>query len=86
MSRRADGLFNLQQVPLIDQAADSRYAISDFGGAEREHLYALKVAEQNYGYGDMRTLPPLLDLGTFTRACASSSPPETCTCARETSR
>ncbi len=32
VSRRADGLFNLQQVPLIKLAADSRYAISDFGG------------------------------------------------------
>jgi tetratricopeptide (TPR) repeat protein len=65
VSRRADGLFNLQQLPLIEQAADSRYAISDFGGAEREHMYALKVAEQNYGYGDARTLPALLQLGTF---------------------
>jgi tetratricopeptide (TPR) repeat protein len=65
VSRRADGLFNLQQLPLIDQAADSRYAISDYGGAEREHLYSLKIAEQNYGYGDTRTLPPLLDLGAF---------------------
>jgi tetratricopeptide (TPR) repeat protein len=65
VSRRADGLFNLQQMPLIKQAADSRYAITDYGGAEREHMYALKVAEQNYGYGDERTLPPLLDLATF---------------------
>jgi tetratricopeptide (TPR) repeat protein len=65
VSRRADGLFNLQQLPLLEQAADSRYAISDFGGAEREHMYALKVAEQNYGYGDSRTLPALLDLGVF---------------------
>lgn len=65
VSRRADGLFNLQQLPLIEQAADSRYAISDFGGAEREHLYALKIAEQNFGYGDARTLPPLLQLGAF---------------------
>jgi tetratricopeptide (TPR) repeat protein len=65
VSRRADGLFNLHQLPLIAQAADSRYAINDFGGAEREHLYALKVAEQNYGYGDARTLPPLLNLGAF---------------------
>ena len=65
VSRRADGLFNLQQLPLLDQAADSRYAISDFGGAEREHLYALKVAEQNFGYGDARTLPALLQLGAF---------------------
>ena len=67
VSRRADGLFNLQQLPLIDQAADSRYAINDFGGAEREHLYALKIAEQNYGYGDTRTLPPLLELGDLLR-------------------
>ena len=65
VSRRADGLFNLQQLPLIEQAADSRYAINDFGGAEREHIYALKIAEQNYGYGDTRTLPALLELGVF---------------------
>jgi tetratricopeptide (TPR) repeat protein len=65
VSRRADGLFNLQQVPLIDQAADSRYASRDYAGAEREHLYALKITEQNYGYGDTRTLPPLLELGAF---------------------
>lgn len=65
VSRRADGLFNLQQLPLIEQAADSRYAINDFGGAEREHMYALKIAEQNYGYGDERTLPPLIDLASF---------------------
>ena len=65
VSRRADGLFNLQQVPLINQAADSRYAVRDYVGAEREHLYALKITEQNYGYGDTRTLPPLLELGAF---------------------
>jgi hypothetical protein len=28
-------------------------------------MYALKIAEQNYGYGDPRTVPPLLELGTF---------------------
>jgi tetratricopeptide (TPR) repeat protein len=65
VSRRADGLFNLQQLPLIAQAADSRYAMSDFVGAEKERMYALRIAEQNYGYGDERTLPPLLELGNF---------------------
>ena len=65
VSRRSEGLFNLQQLPLIEQAADSRYAISDYAGAERERLYALKIAEQNFGYGDVRTLPTLLDLGAF---------------------
>jgi hypothetical protein len=28
-------------------------------------MYALKIAEQNFGYGDMRTLPPLLQMATF---------------------
>jgi len=65
VSRRADGLFNLTQLPLIDQVADSRYAINDFGGVERERMYALKIAEQNYGYRDDRTLPPLLELASF---------------------
>lgn len=68
VSRRADGLFNLQQIPLMKQAADSRFAISDFSGAEREYLYALKIAEQNFGYGDPRTIPALLDLGAFYEA------------------
>jgi tetratricopeptide (TPR) repeat protein len=65
VSRRADGLFNLQQLPLLEQAADSRYAFNDFGGAEREHMYALRIAEQNFGYGDPRTLPPLLEFASF---------------------
>jgi tetratricopeptide (TPR) repeat protein len=65
VSRRADGLFNLQQVPLLRQAADSRFAINDFAGAEREYMYALKIAEQNYGYGDARTIPTLLEFGGF---------------------
>ncbi|MEX0734110.1 MAG: tetratricopeptide repeat protein [Steroidobacteraceae bacterium] len=65
VSRRADGLFNLTQLPLIEQVADSRYAINDFAAVEKERMYALKIAEQNYGYGDERTLPPLLQLASF---------------------
>ncbi|MGH8250871.1 MAG: tetratricopeptide repeat protein [Steroidobacteraceae bacterium] len=65
VSRRADGLFNLNQLPMIEQLADSRYAIDDFSGVEHERLYALKIAEQNYGYNDERTLPPVLDLASF---------------------
>ncbi len=65
VSRRADGLFNLAQLPIIEQAANSFYALADFSGVERERMYALKIAEQNYGYGDARTLPPLLELAKF---------------------
>lgn len=65
VSRRSDGLFNLAQLPLIEQAAASHFAIGDLGGVERERRYALKIAEQNYGYADERTLPPILRLASF---------------------
>ncbi len=65
VSRRADGLFNLNQLPLINLTADSRYAIGDYGAAERERQYALKVLEQNYGYADSRVIPAALSLGEF---------------------
>ena len=65
VSRRADGLFNLAQLPLVAQAADSRYALKDFAGVEAQYMYALKIVEQNYGYGDERTLPALLQLASF---------------------
>jgi len=65
VSRRADGLFNLDQLPLIDQAAHNLTVLTDYEGAEQEYRYALKVAEQNYGYGDARTLPALQQLATF---------------------
>jgi tetratricopeptide (TPR) repeat protein len=65
VSRRANGLFNLEQLPLIEQVADSRYVLNDYAAVEKERMYALKIAEQNYGYGDERTLPSLLRLATF---------------------
>ncbi len=65
VSRRANGLFNLAQLPLIEQVADSRYAINDFQGVERERLYELRIAEQNFGYQDERTLPAILKLADF---------------------
>jgi len=65
ISRRADGLFNLAQLPLIEQVADSRIALGDFGGVEHDYYYAIKIAEHHYGYDDPRTLPAVLRLATF---------------------
>ena len=65
VSRRSDGLFNLAQLPLIEKAADSRFALGDYGGVERLRFYALRIAEQNYGYNDPRTLPAAMDLAVF---------------------
>jgi tetratricopeptide (TPR) repeat protein len=65
VSRRSLGLFNLAQLPLIDQVADSRFALGDYGGVERDHFYALRIAEQHYGYDDPRTVPPAMKLAAF---------------------
>ena len=65
VSRRADGLFNLRQLPLLARSADSRFALADYGGVERDHFYALRIAEQNYGYNDPRTLMPAMTLAEF---------------------
>jgi tetratricopeptide (TPR) repeat protein len=65
VSRRSDGLFNLAQLPLIEKAADSRFALGDYGGVERDRLYALRIAEQHYGYDDPRTIPATMELATF---------------------
>lgn len=70
VSRRADGLFNLVQLPLIEQAADSRARLGDNGGVVRELLYALKVLEKQYGFDDPRTLPALQRLAGFYESIA----------------
>ena len=65
VSRRSEGLFNLAQLPMIEKAADSRFVLGDYGGVERDHFYALRIAEQNYGFDDPRTLPAAMKLGAF---------------------
>jgi tetratricopeptide (TPR) repeat protein len=65
VSRRSNGLFNLPQLPMIEKVADSRYALGDYGGVERDYFYSLRIVEQNYGYNDLRTLPVALKLASF---------------------
>lgn len=62
INRRAGGLFNLEQLPLIEQAASSLLALNDLRGVTRERQYALRIAQQNYGPNDERTLPALRQL------------------------
>ena len=65
VSRRSEGLFNLAQLPLLEGSAESRFTIGDFTGVRQDRLYALKIAEQNYGYNDDRTLPAVIKLAAF---------------------
>jgi tetratricopeptide (TPR) repeat protein len=65
VSRRSEGLFNLAQLPMIEKAANSRFVLGDYGGVQRDYFYALRIAEQNYGFDDPRTLPAAMKLASF---------------------
>ncbi len=62
VSRRAEGLFNLSQLELMERLVASFAAIKDPLGVLAERLYALKIAEQNFGVNDSRTLPAVTQL------------------------
>jgi len=57
ISRRADGLFNLDQLDILDAVIRSYQALGVHEGVERELRYELQVVQQKYGFDDPRTLP-----------------------------
>jgi tetratricopeptide (TPR) repeat protein len=62
ISRRANGLFNIDQLDILDALIRSYEALGAQEDLDREQRYALQVVQQEYGYDDPRTLP------TITRA------------------
>jgi tetratricopeptide (TPR) repeat protein len=65
ISRRADGLFNLEQLDLLEALSRSYEALGALDGVEREQRYALQVVQKQYGYDDPRTLPTLNRLAAW---------------------
>ena len=65
ISRRADGLFNLGQLDILDALVRSYEAIGLLEGVERELRYALQVAQQQYGHDDPRCLPAMTRLAQW---------------------
>jgi tetratricopeptide (TPR) repeat protein len=65
ITRRADGLFNLQQLDLLDAVVKSYEALGAYDAVEREHRYALQVVQQQYGSDDPRTLPAAIQLAQW---------------------
>jgi tetratricopeptide (TPR) repeat protein len=65
ISRRADGLFNLQQLELIDALVKSYEALGASEAVELEYRYALQVVQQQYGNDDPRTLPATIRLAQW---------------------
>ena len=59
LSRNLDGLFNLQQMSILDPLIDSLVALHRHDEAERAYDYAVRVAETAYGKTDLRVTRPL---------------------------
>lgn len=59
ISRNLDGLFNIEQLPILITLIDCYIATDRNSDAEKESQYAFRVAESNYGSRDLRLLEPL---------------------------
>lgn len=59
LSRNLDGLYNPAQLDIVDPLIEGYVAIGAEADAEREHLFAFRVAENAYGRNDPRLLDPL---------------------------
>jgi len=65
ISRRAEGLFNLQQLDLLEPLVRSLESLGVIDAVERELRYMLQVVRKRYGPDDPRTLPATLRLATL---------------------
>lgn len=59
LSRNVDGLFNPDQVEIVDALIEAYVSTGLLTDAEREHQYVFRVAETNFGKNDLRLLDPL---------------------------
>lgn len=59
LSRNLDGLFNLQQMSILDPLIGSLVALDRRDEAERAYDYSIRVAETAYGKTDLHCLRPL---------------------------
>jgi tetratricopeptide (TPR) repeat protein len=65
VSRRADGLFNLQQLELLEPLVRSYEAMGALDGVERELRYMLQTVRKRFGATDPRTLPATIRLAAL---------------------
>jgi tetratricopeptide (TPR) repeat protein len=59
LSRNLDGLFNIEQLEILEPLIACYVALDAKAEAEKEHQYALRVAESAFGRTDGRMLGPL---------------------------
>lgn len=59
VSRKIDGLFNIQQLPLVEALIDAYVSLEKTADVDREQQYAMRLSETAYGKDDPRMLPVL---------------------------
>jgi TonB family protein len=59
LSRNLDGLFNVEQISILDPLIDSFVALDRNQEVERAYDYSVRVAETAYGKTDIRVMRPL---------------------------
>ena len=59
LSRNLDGLFNLEQISILDPLIDSLVALDRNDDVERAFDYSVRVAEAAYGKSDLHVVQPL---------------------------
>ena len=74
LNRRAEGLFNEEQLPLLDRQADALTEVGRSEEALQAHRYALRLVERRHGSRSLRYARELESLGRwYTRARAYES-------------
>lgn len=59
LSRNLDGLYNADQLDAVDALIEAYEKMGAKAEAEREHQYAFRIAEANFGKRDLRLVEPL---------------------------
>ena len=59
LSRNLDGLYNIEQLDLVDALIEALEGADRLSEAEREHQNAFRVVETAYGKKDLRLIEPL---------------------------
>jgi len=59
LSRNLDGLYNPEQLDVVDALIEAYEKMGRRAEAEREHQYAFRIVETTYGKRDLRLIEPL---------------------------
>jgi TonB family protein len=65
LNRRAEGLFNEDQLPLLDKQADALTELGQVEDALQAHRYALRLVERRHGADSLRYARELVALGRW---------------------